>query len=425
MHDSHADLSTLHPFQTWVRDVYGMDPQVRATQVRRYTELARRMAAHGHRRVSFFSAPGRTELAGNHTDHSQGRVLAGAIDLDAAAVAAPRTDGRVLFHSAGFPSVEVKLTDLQPVLRERGSTAALVRGIACRFKELGHHLGGFEVEVQSDVMVGSGLSSSAVVEVLLAHIFNVLYNGGRLSPLELASIGQAAENRHYHKPCGLMDQIACATGGVVAIDFRDPVHPATERLEVDLDGAGYGLVVVHTGTGPADLADEYAAIAWEMKTIAALMGKESLREVDEASLLAAVSELRGVAGDRAILRALHFLLEDARVARQVDFLRERRFQDFLGEVRESSASSFRWLQNIYATTHPREQGLTLALALTERFLAAHGGGACRVHGGGFAGTIQAWVPEASIPDYRATMAGLFGDKAVKNLKVRPVGTTAV
>lgn len=423
MYPADSDLHSLATFQDWLRHVYGEDGAVLEAQTRRYAALATRIAARGHRELTFFSTPGRTELAGNHTDHSQGRVLAAAIDRDVAAAVAPRPDNRIRFAFGEAAPIEIALDDLSVRREERGSTAAILRGVAARLKALGHGLGGFDVVVSDDELPDSEMITSGIKEALIVSIFNELFNGGGLSVTVQALVGQYAENRYFGRPCGLMDQISCATGGVVAIDFADPAAPVIEQLDMDFSQFGTRLVIVDTGKGWPGITEDYSAIAWEMKMVAAAMGKEACRFLDEAVFRARIPELRPIVGDRAILRTLHFLAENARVAAQVEALRAGRFETFLDLVRESSLSSFRWLQNIVAPSRPQEQGVTLGLALAEGFLATHGGGACRIHGAGFAGTIQAWVREDAFEAFRACLEPVFGPASVVPVRVRRAGAT--
>ncbi|MDR2742029.1 MAG: galactokinase [Treponema sp.] len=386
--------------------------------------------------LRLFTAPGRTELGGNHTDHNQGKVLAASIQLDEAAAAAPRKDGIVIFRSAGYPDVVVDLQDrgasgaLAPVPEEKETTEALIRGIAAEFERRGTAVRGFTANAESQVFPGSGLSSSATVEVLIGSIFDNLYGEGKRSALELAQIGQKAENVFFGKPSGLMDQAACASGGAVAIDFRNLDDPQVTNIAFDPASAGYALCVVDTRGSHADLTEDYAGIPREMKAAAQFFGKAVLRELDWKTVLSRAGEIRKVLGDRALLRARHFFYENRRVDIMLNVLkktnsavdpREKQgyFGRFLALVNESGDSSWELLQNIFAPHKPREQGIALALTVTRDFIA--GNGACRVHGGGFAGTIQAYIPLNDVPAYRDTMEAVFGPGAVTELRIRPVG----
>jgi galactokinase len=390
--------------------------------------------------LRLFTAAGRTELGGNHTDHNRGRVVAASIQLDQAAAAAPRSDSRIFFRSSGYPDVTVDLVDPsgRPDLdlreNEKGTTEALIRGIAAGFTVRGAAVRGFTVNADSTVLPGSGLSSSAAVEVLIGRIINNLYHGGKCSALEIAQIGQKAENLYFGKPCGLMDQTACASGGAVAIDFADPARPVVKQVDVDLAAAGYALCVVNTRGSHADLTPDYAAIPSEMKAVAAFFGKEVLRECDEETVEAKAADIRKSLGDRPLLRALHFFDENQRAADMHTALeklaaagspssRQEAMTRYLALVNVSADSSWELLQNVYSTRNVKEQGIATALALTRDFLRSEASipGACRVHGGGFAGTIQAYIPISVLESYRSVMDGVFGPGSVTVLQIRPVG----
>jgi galactokinase len=385
--------------------------------------------------IRFFTAAGRTELGGNHTDHNRGKVLAASIQLDSAAVAAPRRDKTVIFRSTGYPDVVVDLSgpvDQPPRPEEKGTTEALVRGIAAEFARQGTPVGGFIANAASTVLPGSGLSSSAAVEVLFGRIFDNIYGEGKRSALEIAQIGQKAENDYFGKPSGLMDQTACASGGVVAIDFADAACPLVKQIPFDLAAVGYALCVVDTHGSHADLTPDYAAIPQEMKSVARFFGKTVLRETDRDEVLSRGRELRQALGDRALLRSLHFFEENRRVDAMEAALkvmetasgnaREGALQNYLELVNESGHSSWELLQNIYSSKNVREQGVSLALALTRDFLKRGStAGACRVHGGGFAGTIQVYIPLDMLTAYRTAMEGVFGSGAVTELRIRPIG----
>ena len=392
----------------------------------RWLALARetpKLFAEAKNEMRIFSAAGRTELAGNHTDHNHGRVIAASIQLDALAFVAPRNDNSVLFRSAGYPDVHIDIGDTAVLEAERGKTEALVRGIAGCFIEKGLATGGWVANVHNKVLAGSGLSSSAAIEVLVASIFNSLYNDNALGPLELAIMGQRAENHWFGKPCGLMDQIACASGGAVAINFENPEKPELEKLPFNPQDAGLCLCVLNTGGSHADLTADYAAIPQEMKALAQSLGAAVLRETSKEAVLAQAAELRKRHGDRAVLRALHYFDENKRVQAMRLALKENRLPDFIAGVNESGRSSVQLLQNIYSPAAPQEQGIGLGLALTENFLARHSAkeGACRVHGGGFAGTVQAYIPQALLQSYTSEMEGVFGKNAVSVLHIRSFG----
>ena len=384
--------------------------------------------------LRLFSVPGRTELGGNHTDHNRGKVLAASIHLDSIAVVAPRQDKKVFFRSAGYPDAQVDLSDLSIKEGERETTSALIRGIAAEFSAQGTPVNGFTAAAASTVLTGSGLSSSAAVEVLIAKIFDALYCGGKRSALKLAQIGQKAENVYFGKPCGLMDQTACASGGAVAIDFENLLNPRVTQINFDPAALGFALCVIDTRGNHADLTPDYAAIPGEMKMAAAFYGKTVLRELDEETLISRLPELRKAAGDRAVLRALHFFSENRRVDAMLKVLeqlnappqntpleqKKELMEAFLALVRESGDSSWELLQNVYTTENYDEQSLSLALALTQDFL-KQGSGACRVHGGGFAGTIQAYIPLDRLQEYRKLIEKIFGTGTLTVLRIRPAG----
>jgi len=371
----------------------------------------------------FFSTPGRTEIGGNHTDHNHGRVLAGSVNLDSIAVAATNQTNVVTLHSEGYPApFVVNLNRLEKMADEIGTTASLIRGIAARLQQLGFHIGGFNACVTSDVLPGSGLSSSASIEVLIGTIFNHLFNRGKIDPQAIALIGQYAENQYFGKPCGLMDQTTCAVGGIITIDFEHPGEPVVKKVNFDFASRNYSLLVVDTGGNHADLTDEYAAVPEEMKAVAHQLGAEVCREISYHDLLARIRTLRDRVGDRAILRAFHFLGDNARVLDQVAALERGDFKKFLSLVTESGNSSFKWLQNIYTTKNVRQQGVALALAVTEQYIADTGEGACRVHGGGFAGTIQVFLPNPAVAGYIERIESVFGRGKAVVLSIRPHGT---
>ena len=373
--------------------------------------------------VALCSAPGRTEIGGNHTDHQHGRVLAGAVDLDFLACASPNGTNTIRFQSEGWPMVEVNLDTLDPKEEEKESTAALVRGMAAQVAEKGYSVAGFDVYATSSVLPGSGLSSSAACEVLLGVIENHLFCRDELDPVTIAQMGQKAENVFFGKPCGLMDQTASSVGGAVTIDFADPAAPVVRALKVDLDSLGYALCIIDCGADHADLTDEYAAVPREMKAVAAFFGKEVLREVDEAEVLHNLPALRKAVGDRAVLRALHFFADNQRVAEQADALANGDMDTFLALVNESGDSSWEKLQDITPAGAVQEQSMAVALAVAERAL--KGRGACRVHGGGFAGTIQAFVPLDILAAFRSEIESALGDGCCHVLRIRPVGGTVL
>ena len=373
-------------------------------------------AFHASAPVSLISAPGRTEIGGNHTDHNRGLVLAAAVNLDTLAAVSPREDLIVNLRSEGYPPLRVDLSDLAPQPREKGTTAGIIRGVAARMQALGYTIGGFDAAAGSTVASGSGLSSSAAFEVLVSAIFDALYNGFRMDYVTRAKVGQYAENEYFGKPSGLLDQMASAAGGLVTVDFRNE-NPQVRPLGYDFAAKGYALVVVGTGGSHADLTADYAAIPAEMKAVAACFGAKVLREVRPEEFAAALPDLRGKVSDRALLRAIHFYGENERVIRQVSALERDDLPAFLEEIIASGRSSFMYLQNVWAK--PQEQSLSLALAMAERMLA--GRGAWRVHGGGFAGTTLNFVPADLLPSFVSEMERAFGPRSCHVLDIRPVG----
>ena len=405
------------------RTLYGAKPGILQAQTARYRYLLDSFtrAFPGDGDIAFYSTPGRTEVGGNHTDHNAGRVLAAAVDLDVAAVAAPATEPRIVIESEGYPRQTVELRDLEPRESEKYMSVALTRGISARFRQLGYEVGGFNACMSSRVMKGSGLSSSAAYEVMVATILNHLYNGGNIPDVEIARIGQFSENNFFGKPCGLMDQTTCQVGGFVAIDFEDFARPMVRRVHYDFSASGYMLVIVDTGGSHADLNDDYAAVEREMKAVANALGGSVLRQFSRERLLAELPLVRErLKNDRAILRALHFYDDDRRVIEQVNALENRDFQRFLSLVVESGRSSWMLCQNCYSHTAIPEQGVSLALAMSENLLS--GRGAWRVHGGGFAGTIQAFVPVDLMADFGFAMRRVFGEQSCHELMVRPLGS---
>ena len=365
-----------------------------------------------------FSAPGRSEIGGNHTDHQLGRVLAATVTMDTRAVVAPRIDNIVRIHSQGYTPLCVSLDHLSPEATEENASEALVRGIAERFTQTGRNIGGFDAVTASDVPKGSGLSSSAAFSILVSTIFSELYNDGKITPVEQALASKYAENKHFGKPSGLMDQLACAVGGFVMMDFEQPEQPKIEKIDCDLAALGYEICIVNCGGNHADLTPEYAAVTKEMGDVARYFGKSVLREVDEKEFYASLGQLRKTVSDRALLRAMHFFGDNARVPKQAEALKQKDMDTFRSLMNESGRSSFMLLQNV-CPTDASERGLALALALSERMLA--GKGAWRVHGGGFAGTILALVPLELLPAYQAQMERVFGQGCCYRFAVRPVG----
>lgn len=393
-------------------------------QIKRWSNLVEKHEnLYGIQDISLFSTPGRTELGGNHTDHNRGRVLAGSINLDTIAAVSLTGDSTVIIDSEGYPAVKVDISDLSVHPEEEGRTESLVRGIAARFVEKGYKIDGFRANTTSSVLKGSGLSSSAALEVLVGTIFSTLFNGNMVTSTEIAQIGQYAENIFFGKPCGLMDQVACANGGIVAIDFEDPEKPVITPVVYNFNNAGYTLMVVDTGGNHADLTPEYAAIPAEMKSVADHFARDVCRDVDESDVIDQIPVLREKTGDRAILRSLHFFSDNKRVTTMVNSLKDNNVEDYLHQVNRSGHSSFCYLQNVYPGKEPREQGISLALALTEEFL--DDSGACRVHGGGFAGTVQVYIPNDKTAQYIDYMQKFFGEGSVTPLRIRPLSSMQI
>lgn len=380
---------------------------------------------YGEREVSVFSVPGRSELSGNHTDHNHGKVMAGSIDLDIIAIASETDDGVIRIKSQGFPEDVVNTeTYKTPNEMDFFKSSALIAGMSRAFENYGAKTGGYVAYTTSNVFKGSGLSSSAAFEVMVGNILNYFYNDGEVDNVEIAKMAQYSENVFFGKPCGLMDQMACAVGGFVYIDFEDTKNPIIEKIPFDLSGAGYALCIVNTGGNHADLNDDYASVPYEMKSVAKFFGKEYLRQLDKEAVLSNVEKLREATGDRAILRAIHFFNENERVTTQADALRAGDVSKFLEYVIKSGNSSFMYLQNVFTTKNVSEQGLSLALAITDSTLNGKGC-AYRVHGGGFAGTIQAFVKTEYVEEYRKAIDGAFGQGACHVLRIRPDGAIKV
>ncbi len=369
--------------------------------------------------IRLFSAPGRTEVGGNHTDHQHGCVLAGGVNLDVIAVVAPNNDGKVRIKSEGYDMDVIDIAELEKNEAEHGRASALIRGVLSRFKELGCALSGFNAYTTSNVLKGSGLSSSAAFEVLVGNIVNGMFFEAKADEITVAKIGQYAEREYFGKPCGLLDQMASSLGGFTYADFFDPSEPITEKINLDIHSFGYTLCVVDTGGNHANLTQDYADITIECKKISNALGVDFLRDADSDRFYKSIPELRRSCGDRAVLRAFHFFNEQNRVEEQKAALKAGDFESFLRLVNESGNSSYDYLQNLYSNSDVAEQGLPLAIAFTKRFL--NGRGACRVHGGGFAGTIQCYIPTEILADYKKMIESVFGCGSCCVLNIRPVG----
>jgi galactokinase len=406
--------------------LYGNDETELKKQADRYISLMNEFnSVFRAGDVELFSSPGRTEIGGNHTDHNHGRVLAGAVNLDNIAVAAKNGTNVIRIKSAGYPEFQVNLTDLEPNEKEHYTSAALVRGIVAKMKASGYEFGGFDACIEGRVPKGSGLSSSASFEVLIGIIVSHLFNNGKMDAVENAIIGQWAENNFFGKPCGLMDQTACSVGGLISIDFKDPSNPIVKPIDFDFVSTGYSLVITDVGGGHDDPASqaEYASLPTEMKSVAKELGADVLREVSLEQVVEKIPQIREKTGDRAILRAIHFYGDNKRVAEQVKALENNHFKTFLKMVVESGQSSWMYNQNIYDITHKEEQVVSLGLALSEMVLKGHG--AWRVHGGGFGGTIQAFVPHEKLNEYVTTLEHVYGKGKCHTMFIRPEGAIKV
>ena len=369
--------------------------------------------------AALFSGPGRTEIGGNHTDHQHGHVLCASVDLDMLACAAPNGTMTVRLISEGYAPAEIDLTDLEPKAAEEGTSAALVRGVAARIASAGYELSGVDIYAASTVISGSGLSSSAAFEILVGNIFNTFFCDGVLDPIFLAQAGQFAENRYFGKPCGLMDQMGASVGGAIAIDFEDPENPAVQRVGYDFTRSGHVLCILDTGSDHSDLTEDYAQITREMGAAAALLGGKVLRDIPESKFRERLDEVRRACGDRAVLRALHYYTDDRRAVWEAQALSAGDFSGFLALMNESGRSSELCLQNIWSPSNPKCQAVALTLALGRELL--RGKGAIRVHGGGFAGTVQAFVPRDELNSFRNGMEAVLGEGKCHVLHIRPVG----
>lgn len=369
--------------------------------------------------IRLFSAPGRTEIGGNHTDHQHGLVIAGSVNLDVIAVVSQNESNIVRIKSQGYEMDELDITELWVKPSENGKAIALIRGVLAAFKNNGHKIGGFDAYTTSNVLKGSGLSSSAAFEVLLSSIVNGLYNGNNIDAVSIAKYSQFAEREYFGKPCGLLDQMASSVGGFTYADFNDPQNPEIKKIDLDLSESGHTLCVVDTGGNHADLTQDYADITLECKDISRMLGAEYLRYADKDKFYANIADIRKACGDRAVLRAIHIFNENERVTAQKTALENKNFTDFFDLVNKSGESSYDLLQNVYSIQTPKEQGISLALVLTKQFL--KGVGACRVHGGGFAGTIQCYIPNDMFYNYKQMIESVFGQGACVKLSIRAVG----
>ena len=406
-------------FDERILDIY-VDATKLAYHKERYVRAIELFETHyGAGEAELFSAPGRSEVGGNHTDHQHGEVLAASINLDTIGIVRKTEDNQIRIISDDYDEVIISLDDIECKEEEKETTTALIKGVVAGFVERGYKVGGFRAYATSDVLIGAGLSSSAAFEALIGTILSGLYNNMSISAIEIAIIGQYAENVYFGKPCGLMDQMACSVGNLVHIDFKDPKKPEVEKLDFNMSEHGYSLCITDTKGSHADLTDEYAAVPREMKNIAKHFGKEVLRDVDYLGVLKAIPELREKYGDRSVLRALHFFNENERVQKEVNALKNKDISLFLENVKASGDSSFKYLQNVYSGNDIENQNISVALMMSDISLKEEG--VSRVHGGGFAGTIQAFVKNEYVESYKILMDNVFGEGSCKDLRIRKYG----
>lgn len=422
MADSKTLLSMLSDgkFDDRLKQVYLSDEAVKTEKAREEQIINSFVELYGDcDGIGLYSAPGRTEVGGNHTDHNHGKVLAAGVNLDCVSAAAKRNDNIAAEKTQGHGKIEIDISDLNVHKDEYGKSAGLIRGLCAGFKKYGYNIGGFNAASASNVLSGSGLSSSAAYEVLIGTILNHLYNDGKVSPVDIAKIAQFAENEYFGKPCGLMDQMASSVGSFITIDFADPSNPVINKVDFDFASCNHALCIIDTGGSHADLTDDYAAVRGEMESAAGVFGKAVLRDVDENEFIANINSVREKAGDRAVLRALHFFNENIRVDDEVKALTDGDFETFKKLVIESGYSSYMYNQNVFTVKAPAQQGVSLALALCEKML--KGKGAWRVHGGGFAGTVQAFVPVDMLDDFRTAVESVYSEGSCHVLSIRPFG----
>ena len=400
-----------------LKEVYIDESRIEKQPQRYVAAIEKFISLYGDQEIEIYSTPGRSEVSGNHTDHQNGEVLAAAINLDIIAVVSKNDVVKVL--SDDYDLKPISLDDLSKKEDEVGTSEGLMRGVLARFKELGYAIGGFNGYMTSDVLQGSGLSSSAAFEVMIGTILSGLYNEMKVDPVVIGQVGQYSENVYFGKPCGLMDQMACSVGSLIHIDFADPENPIVEQLKFDLNTYGYSLCITDTKGTHTDLTPDYAAIPQEMKKAAECLGKNFLGEVPKEEIINNITRIRDCAGDRAALRALHFVCENERVKEEVDALKKNNFPQFLTKVKESGDSSFKYLQNVYTCHDVQHQNVSIALALSDVIFGKKG--VCRVHGGGFAGTIQAFVPNYLVSNYQKEMDKIFGNGSCEVLKIRKYG----
>lgn len=409
----------LNEYDKLLMDIYADDSQLKYQRDRYIKALDKFESLYGAKDIAIYSAPGRSEVGGNHTDHQHGQVLACAVNLDAIGIVSPREDGQIVIVSDSFVINPIDTANLSKVDSEEGTSEALIRGVTAKIKDAGYKVGGFEAFFTSDVLVGAGLSSSAAFEVLIGNCLSFLYNEGSIDAVFIAQAAQYAENVYFGKPCGLMDQMASSVGNLINIDFLDETKPVINKVDVEFDKFGYSLCIVDTKGSHADLTPEYAAIPKEMKEVASFFGKSFLREVDEDVFYDNIPAIKEKFGDRAVLRAIHFYDDHNRVSKEVKALEKGKFDKFLKNINRSGDSSFQYLQNVFPTSAPANQGVALGIALSKGIL--KGEGAVRVHGGGFAGTMQAFVPNELVDDYKCKIEKYFGKDSCHVLKVRKYG----
>ena len=395
-------------------------------QKERYKEVVNGFEKEfGSRDMLLFSSPGRTEISGNHTDHNHGKVLAGSINLDCVGAAAKNMSNKVHIVSVTFDQkFTIDLNDLSPSPKKAG-TVDLVKGLLKGFRDSGYEIGGFDAYITSNVISSAGVSSSASFEMLLCSMLNTLFNEGRMNTVAYAHIGKFAENYYWDKGSGLLDQMACAVGGLITIDFMEPSDPKVEKIEFDFSSQNHSLIIVQTGKGHADLSADYSSVPNEMKKVAEFFGREVCSQITEQEVIDHLQEIRAYAGDRSVLRALHFFEENKRVEEEVKALKENRFGDFLQNITASGNSSWKWLQNCYTNSNYQEQGITITLALTELFITEKGRGACRVHGGGFAGVIMAMLPNDLVDEYVEYIEKATGRGNAYRMSIRPYGSICI
>lgn len=394
--------------------------------IRRYQDLADKFSTNfDAEEIVMFSSPGRTEISGNHTDHNHGKVLAGSIDLDCICAAAKNHSAKVHIISETFnQDFIIDLNDLEPSPQKSG-TIDLVKGLLRGFKESGYENGGFDAYVSSNVIAAAGVSSSASFEMLICSILNHFFNEGRMDTVAYAHIGKYAENIYWNKASGLLDQMACAVGGLITIDFVEPAAPDVQKIDFDFASYGHSLIIVQTGKGHADLSEDYSSVPREMEQVAEFFGESVCAAITEQQVIDHLGEIRAITGDRAVLRALHFFEENKRVEAQVKALKEGRFEDFLAGITASGNSSWKWLQNCYTNHDYREQGISIALALTELFINEKHRGACRIHGGGFAGVIMAMLPNEITDEYITYIEKAMGPGSAYRMTIRPYGAVCI